>query len=178
MASFDFIAPPDRYFIWQERVVWTSATVGDHVMTQSIVIVQDWEVVEIQLDVIDTTATADGHFSWNLSTSIDDDPSHVVRCWNADSAVPATAGQGSVIRVSPAADNPLRRHLGWQMTHNFTGLESVTFQVQAFMKKRCDVQSPEARTARSLRDSLRVLAADLDRQGVTLAALARLGGGV
>jgi len=146
---------PGREFVWQTEFTFTSAVAGQIYLCPEGLDVSEWEVLFVQLDVLQTDAPAAGTFRWNIGTGVDDT---IGLAGFATVASPfpdvPLKGGSSVIRASNASSAPLQMFLRWGIEHTVAGTHRVTFQVRVFLKARSSLPAIGGRTRWAVEQAL------------------------
>ena len=169
-----FVDKGHRVFVWADDVTFTSSTFGEFCNSSDPIDVTDWDVIYVQLDVLDNDA-ADGDFDCGLATGFYGEQSAewTPLYWGPPQPYAlGQAGTSVVMRAGPECTNPPRQYLRWGVTHDAVGTHTIEVRVTVYYKSRARALSKrDAEQVTAVREAIAILS----DAGVTLDSLQSVG---
>lgn len=110
---------------------------GETVVLGDPLDVSDYEVINVQTNVVASNAANDTDVQWRCDTALTTDNYPKFEACTSLQNLPKTAGQSAVIRIDENSTVPLRRWLRFVLYHNTTtASQAVTIQAIVQFKKR------------------------------------------
>ena len=121
----------------KRRYTSFNTVIGEEIVAGDPIDVTDWDIIEVQVDVVGSNAAADTDITWVIETCISPDEYPKWQECFTDKDLPATTGESSVARIDTSSTNPLRAWARLKLTHTVTtASQNCTIHVNVLYKQR------------------------------------------